>query len=54
MGNKKTHSFRIDESILKPLKHLAIDLNKSIGSLLEESIKDLLKKYSQKPKASKN
>lgn len=50
MGQKKTFSTRIDEDRLKALKHLAVDLDKSIGVLLEEAIEDLLKKYKRKNK----
>ena len=45
MSQKKTFSTRIDEDRLKALKHLAVDEDKSIGSLLEEAIDDLIKKY---------
>jgi predicted transcriptional regulator len=45
MGKKKTFSTRIDQEKLKALKHLAVDLDKSLGVLLEEAISDLLKKY---------
>lgn len=50
MGQKKTFSTRIDEDRLKALKHLAVDLDKSLGVLLEEAIEDLLKKYKKKKK----
>ena len=46
MSQKKTFSTRIDQDILKALKHLAVDMDKSLGALLEEAIIDLLKKYS--------
>ncbi|MGD9301809.1 MAG: hypothetical protein PVI13_09540 [Desulfobacterales bacterium] len=45
MGKKKTFSTRIDAERLKELKHLAVDEDKSIGILLEEAIKELIKKY---------
>jgi predicted transcriptional regulator len=45
MTKKKTFSTRIDEDKLKALKHLAVDLDKSIGFLLEEAIGDLLRKH---------
>ena len=48
MGKKKTFSTRIDEDRLKALKHLAVDLDKSLGVLLEEAIEDLIKKYKRK------
>lgn len=50
MGKKKTFSTRIDEDKLKALKHLAVDLDKSLGVLLEEAIEDLCKKYKKKKK----
>ena len=53
MGNKKTFSTRIDDERLKALKHLAVDEDKSIGVLLEEAIKELIKKYEKKRKVIK-
>jgi len=50
---KKIFSMRVDESLVKALKHLAIDLNKSAGSMLEEAIRDILKKYQEKPPSKK-
>ena len=50
MGQKKTFSTRIDEDRLKALKHLAVDLDKSLGFLLEEAIKDFLNKHKRKKK----
>lgn len=47
MGKKKTFSTRVDADRLKALKHLAVDEDKSIGSLLEEAIDDLIRKYGQ-------
>jgi len=49
MGIKKVFSTRVDEDCIKDLKHLAVDTSKSLGVLLEEAIKDLLKKYERKP-----
>ena len=45
MGKKKTFSTRIEEERLKALKHLAVDEDRSIGTLLEEAIDDLIAKY---------
>ena len=50
MGTKKTFSTRIDDERLKALKHLAVDTDKSLGTLLEEAIEDLIKKYKKKKK----
>ena len=48
MGEKKIFSTRVDADRIKELKHLAVDTNKSLGNLLEEAIRDLLKKYENK------
>jgi predicted transcriptional regulator len=50
MSAKKTFSTRIDDERLKALKHLAVDTDKSLGTLLEEAIEDLIKKYKKKKK----
>jgi len=36
--------------LVKKLKHLAVDEDESLGGLLEEAIKDLLRKYEKKLK----
>ena len=48
MGDKKVFSTRIDQDRIKDLKHLAVDTSRSLGELLEEAIKDLVKKYKKK------
>ncbi|HQM44102.1 MAG TPA: ribbon-helix-helix protein, CopG family [Smithellaceae bacterium] len=50
MGQKKIFSTRIDEDLIKKLKHLAVDENQSIGNLLDEAILELLKKYEKMKK----
>jgi len=50
MNKKKTFSTRVEEERLKALKHLAVDEDKSIGTLLEEAIDDLIKKYEKNKK----
>jgi len=53
MSEKKVFSTRIDDGVLKKLKHLAVDEDKSLGELLEEAIEDLLKKYTTPPPKKK-
>ena len=54
MGERKIFSNRIDEDLIASLKHLAIDRKESLGLLLEEAIRDLLKKHEPKtPKKPK-
>ena len=50
MANKKVFSTSIDVDRIKDLKHLAVDTDKTLGDLLEEAIKDLVKKYLEKIK----
>lgn len=50
MGEKKVFSTRVDDELIKRLKHLAVDEDESLGNLLDEAIEDLLKKYEKKPK----
>jgi predicted transcriptional regulator len=53
MGQKKTFSTRIDDDLLKTLKHLSVDTDKSLGELLEEAIAELILKYSKPKKQSR-
>jgi hypothetical protein len=47
---KISYNTRMDEDLLKQFKILAIMESKRQNELLEEAIKDLLKKYEKKPK----
>ena len=50
MGKKKIFSTRVDDDRIKDLKHLAVDTDKSLGTLLEEALQDIVKKYEKKLK----
>ena len=45
---RKHFTTSLDEKLLKEIKKLAIDLDRSVNDLLEEGIKYLLKKH-EKP-----
>lgn len=49
MGTKKVFSTRLDEDQIKALKHIAVDTGKSLGTLLEEALTDIVAKYQKKP-----
>ena len=49
MAEKKMFATRIDADVLKRLKHLSVDSEKSVYELVEEAIRELLKKYEKKP-----
>ena len=53
MAERKMFATRVDNDLLKHLKHLSVDKEESISKLLEEAIKDLLKKYQKNEKISK-
>ncbi|MBN1227548.1 MAG: ribbon-helix-helix domain-containing protein [Deltaproteobacteria bacterium] len=45
MAEKKMFATRIDKDILKSLKLLSVHTEKSMATLLEEAILELVKKY---------
>ena len=47
---RKPLSTKIDRDLQKEIKKLAIDLEKPLNDILEEAIRDILKKYEKKPK----
>ncbi len=47
--DKKQVTFRIDPVIIKKLKFLAVDQERSLTDIFLEAIQDLLKKYEKKP-----
>jgi len=47
---RKQTGVRLDAELIKTLKHLAVDTERSVSSLMSEAVEDLLKKYSKKGK----
>ncbi|MEN6318678.1 MAG: ribbon-helix-helix domain-containing protein [Syntrophaceae bacterium] len=47
---KITYNTRLEKDLIKKFKILAIEQDKRQNDLLEEAIKDILKKYEKKPK----
>ncbi len=45
---REVFSTRIDPDLLNKLRHLSVDERKPMNALLEEAIKDILKKYKKK------
>ena len=50
MGKRKMYNTTLDSDLTKELRILAAQLEKRQNDLLEEAIRDLLKKYGKKPK----
>jgi predicted transcriptional regulator len=46
--NMKQTGVRLDPELIKAVKHLAVDRDRSFSSLVSEAVEDLLKKYSKK------
>ena len=47
MDTKKMFATRINKELLKQLKHLSVDTERSISDLTQEAIKDLIRKHAQ-------
>jgi predicted transcriptional regulator len=47
---KKQVSFRVEPAIIKKLKFLAVELDRSLTDLFMEAIHDLLEKYKERVK----
>jgi predicted transcriptional regulator len=50
--DKKQVSFRIEPDIVKRLKFVALEQDRSLTDLILEAIKEILKKYEKKDKNS--
>ena len=47
---KKTYGLRMDQALMKELAHLAVDEEKWVNEMVEEAVRDLMKKYKEKRK----
>ncbi|WP_447969373.1 hypothetical protein [Nitrospira sp. M1] len=45
---RKVYGVRVEKVLYQEVQHLAIDLEKNANDLLEEAMRDLLKKYKKK------
>ncbi|MDI3467909.1 MAG: hypothetical protein OJF50_006730 [Nitrospira sp.] len=50
---RKTYGLRLDQALMKELQYLGIDEDQWVNDLVEEAIRDLLKKYREKRKDSR-
>ena len=49
--NRKTYSHSLDQDLMKEIKHLAVDEDRNVNDMLEEAMRDLVKKYKKKGKS---
>ena len=47
---KKNYGLRLDQGLMRELSHLAVDADRWLNELIEEAVRDLLKKYRDKRK----
>jgi hypothetical protein len=47
---RKNYGMRLEKDLMLQLQHLALDEDRYINELLEEAMRDLLKKYREKRK----
>lgn len=45
---RESYSVRLDPDLIRELKHVAVDEKKPVSTLVEEGIRDVLKKYTKK------
>lgn len=48
--DRKAFGLRLDQALMKELKYLGVDQDRNLNDLVEEAIKDLLKKHKKKGK----
>ena len=47
---KKNYGLRLDQGMMKELAHLAVDEEKWLNEMVEEAVRDMLKRYREKRK----
>jgi len=45
---RKNYGIRLDQALIRELSHLAVDEDRWVNELVEEAVRDLLKKYRDK------
>ncbi len=47
---RKAYGLRLEQALMREVKHLGVDEDKPMNDLVEEALRDLLKKYREKRK----
>ncbi len=50
VAGRKTYGLRLDQVLIKHLHYLGVDQDRWVNDLVEEAIRDLLRKYREKRK----
>lgn len=49
-ATKKAYGLRLEQTLMRELAHLGVDEDRWLNELIEEAVRDLLKKYKEKRK----
>jgi len=50
-ADRKAYGLRLEQALMKELKYLGVDQDRNMNDLVEEAIRDLVKKYKKKGKS---
>ncbi len=48
---RKTYGLSLDQDLMKEIKHFAVDEDRKVNEILEEAMRDLVRKYKRKSKS---
>jgi hypothetical protein len=48
--DRKVYGLRLDQKLMRAIKHLAVDEGRAVNDVTEEALRDLLKKYQERLK----
>ena len=48
--DRKVYGLRLDQKLMRAVKHLAVDEGRAVNDLTEEALRDLLKRYQERQK----
>ena len=47
-SRRKTYGLSLDQALMKEIKHLGVDEDRNLNDLIEEAMRELVKKYKKK------
>ncbi len=47
-SDRKAYGLRLEQALMKELKYLGVDQERNMNDLVEEAVRDLLKKYKKR------
>ncbi len=50
-GKRKPYGLSLEQGLMKEVKHLAVDEDRNVNDVIEEAMRDLVKKYKKKGKS---